>query len=268
MIKSIMHCKIEHSLSYRRNMYMGLAILMVVCYHMVACQLNIGLLEKIFSYGLSGVDIFMLLSGLGLCFSIEKNSLQQFYTNRYTKILPLFWLLVIFRYEFEIFRNGNILSGFDVICMSTTLTFYGIGNGVFVDWYLNTIILLYLLFPFFYYTIKRCGLFIVFPIMIICVYLVSFTIDNWMYQSAIGRLPIFLFAIYIHTQGYKLKKKKKTLVPYVFSFIIVSLMHKNGRVYWMAPLMIFGLIALIRQLPPPNGIQKSISWVGKYTLEI
>lgn len=78
------------SLSQYREEYMGLAITLVVLYHLYA-WCNYGFFDM-FHYGYVGVDIFMFLSGYGCCFSYNKYSSSVFYKRRFIRIYPLFFI--------------------------------------------------------------------------------------------------------------------------------------------------------------------------------
>ena len=52
---------------------MGVAALMIYFAHFYAYA-DLGLLNKLFAYGNWGVDVFLLLSGFGMCHSMSKSS--------------------------------------------------------------------------------------------------------------------------------------------------------------------------------------------------
>ena len=84
-------------LSKYRSELMGLAALWVMLFH--AFQLNIGFapLRLLKSFGYAGVDIFVLLSGMGLCMSFVKRDgepLRTYFLRRAGRILPAYWLTV------------------------------------------------------------------------------------------------------------------------------------------------------------------------------
>lgn len=55
----------------------GIAMTLVLLYHMFVMDSTISLL-KIFFAGYLGVDMFFILSGYGLCFSLNNNSISSF----------------------------------------------------------------------------------------------------------------------------------------------------------------------------------------------
>ena len=73
-----------------KPLFLGIAILMVLFYH----QPVDGVINNIYFYpGFLGVDIFMFFSGLGLCYSLKKNSVSVFYKHRMKRIIPLYVIL-------------------------------------------------------------------------------------------------------------------------------------------------------------------------------
>ena len=81
-------------LSEYRGLLMGFAILIIVIYHFC----NKGgttLIDKgiraLFSQGYVGVDIFMVVSGLGLTYScLKRFNLKEYYIKRWVRIFPFF----------------------------------------------------------------------------------------------------------------------------------------------------------------------------------
>lgn len=71
---------LRQSINEDRMIYYGIAILLVVLYHLY-CQTQLAIVAP-FKYGMIGVDLFLFFSGYGLCFFYEKNSLKDFYKRR------------------------------------------------------------------------------------------------------------------------------------------------------------------------------------------
>jgi peptidoglycan/LPS O-acetylase OafA/YrhL len=136
-----------------RTLSMGIAIAMVVMYHLF-CVDKIKPLS-VFYPGFLGVDIFLFVSGYGLCYSFKKNSLKTFYTRRYKRILPIYVVTALIL-TIAAISKGHNMSIFDVVCNITSLSYYGIG-GVFIDWYLSTLMVLYLVFPLLLKLVNRGG---------------------------------------------------------------------------------------------------------------
>lgn len=132
---------------------MGIAILLVTFYHLYCVGLR-PLYMHAFRIGYIGVDIFILLSGFGLCYSYNKNDLQSFYRKRFLRIYPLYFVSALFHTSFNVIVLKNKESIWDGFCDLTTLSYYRLG-GHHVEWYLSALFLFYALFPLFYYVVKK-----------------------------------------------------------------------------------------------------------------
>ncbi len=119
----------------------GIAILMVMLYH----QPPEGLISGIYFYlGFAGVDIFLLFSGFGLCYSFNKYNLLLFYKRRLVRVFPMLLLLGFF-----VSFNYTGYTVWDYICNMTTLYYYHLGGDIY-EWYLASLLLFYLIFPLLY----------------------------------------------------------------------------------------------------------------------
>lgn len=132
-------------LSEYRQELMGLAMLMVVFHHLAIPDLGrvIGFFH---SNGGFGVDIFLLLSGMGLYYSTRNGiNLRKFYYKRFVRIFPLYFVIVgIFSVIY-----GNSFS--DFILKATTIGYWT--EGKMFDWFIPNIVALYILFPVFHFAI-------------------------------------------------------------------------------------------------------------------
>ena len=121
---------------------MGIASLLVLMSHFIIFPDNkyISVLQ---SHGIIGVDIFLFLSGFGLCSSLQRNdNILTFYRKRLIRIFSVFLPLSLI-YVFLTFENveGAVLN-------MTTLG-YWVGHD-YLEWYTPAILFLYVLFPCFY----------------------------------------------------------------------------------------------------------------------
>lgn len=136
-------------ISLYRSHLMGIAMLMVVFHHLPV-EINNPIFHYIKQNAGFGVDVFLLLSGMGLYFSMSKDgsTLKQYYVNRMIRIFPIYVLVI---------AGVMIVTGtFDWIKFFLQVTTIGWWTtGVCYDWFIPTIVLLYLLFPLFYCNVLK-----------------------------------------------------------------------------------------------------------------
>lgn len=137
-------------LSTYRNLLMGLAAIGVFVMHFIvqgvlALPSPIKKIETVLLlWGSSGVDVFCLLSGFGLFYSLEKNpKLSQYYKKRVIRVYIPFLLITIPGYLF--FLKISIKK-----CLIKWTTLYLWVSGNDGTWFVSFIIVMYLLSPIIY----------------------------------------------------------------------------------------------------------------------
>lgn len=182
---SIMQLK---DISIYRSELMGWAILWIMMLHFGFS--TIWPLGFIAQYGYAGVDIFMFVSGFGLSFSLDKKtSLWDFYLRRIVRIFPAYYMVGIIA-SLLIFHD----SLFQYLFRYSTIGFWT--GGVFNDWYVPSIILLYLFSPF----LKRIRIIgqaiLAFLLLVVSYLLVDLyeVIDSEHY-FLLYRIPAFLYGM-------------------------------------------------------------------------
>lgn len=131
-------------LSRYRQELMGLAMLMVVFHHLTIPQCG-SVMDFLHSNGGFGVDIFLLLSGMGLYYSTRKGlNLRTFLYIRLVRIFPLYILVVV---SVALIKGQGVV---DILYMASTLG-YWLGKPCY-DWFIPTIVVLYMLYPVFHWT--------------------------------------------------------------------------------------------------------------------
>lgn len=109
-------------ISKYRGAIMGFAALWILFFHewvtlFVNNQVGVNIEGYLKRIGFCGVDIFLLLSGIGLTFAIRKGNVLTFYYRRIKRILLPFLVMAIIRCPW---RNGPSLSSGKI---SPALTF-------------------------------------------------------------------------------------------------------------------------------------------------
>ncbi len=277
-------------LSSERQTTMGFAILWVMFFHSTGNYGNFPVLAKIKSFGNLGVDIFLLLSGIGLYFSAQRLSQETggrwivpFYRKRFLRILPatIFCLFPWYCY----LNWGQRVNIFRFILDVTSLSYWIDGNNQ--GWYVALTIVLYLFYPLFYTVIikgKRKAPFYCFVLIAIDISIntiIAIFQPDWFgrVNLAICRVPMFIAGCFL---GVKVKEKKEQNLlpiicfPFIVVFVVILLKYKEPlRVYgiWRYLTGALGfcvavVLSAVFRFVHGRWISKFFCFFGKYTLEL
>lgn len=177
----------------RRTELMGMAILWVVLFHS-KLQLH-GVPDTVQAIGYGGVDIFFLMSGIGLYYSLQKSDqILPFYGRRARRIfpayLPFITIWLIYMIQTSEWRTDIILK---VIAGNLFMTGWLSGIGAQFNWYVQVIFWVYLTAPLFYRLVVSLtkkwqkGLLLVWAVLLG----IAFWTDNNLLMG-VSRLPVFL----------------------------------------------------------------------------
>jgi len=149
-------------ISTYRSELMGWSILWIMMLHFTFNQVKpLGFIAQ---YGYAGVDIFLFVSGFGLFISLEKdNNLLNYYRKRLLRILPTYYILG--------FITNLLLTHDDILMFLFRYSTIGFWIGKeYAEWFIPSIILLYILAPFIKKLIDN-KLFILISILIVGIYI-------------------------------------------------------------------------------------------------
>lgn len=143
-------------LSRYRGELMGIAMLWVMLFH--AYELDTGFLPLYLlrGTGAAGVDIFLLLSGMGICCSLTRRGAEppgRYLSRRLRRLLPAFWL-VVGLYSAALAAAGRITP--DVIFWNLSTLYYWLAVPGGFNWYISAILAFYLLTPLYFRLFRRC----------------------------------------------------------------------------------------------------------------
>lgn len=137
-------------LSRYRQELMGVAgIWILLSHYLFTWPESLYIVKRICDYGNAGVEMFLIVSGVGLYYSYSKSkSLPQFYIRRLVRLLIPYVLIAV---PFWVWRDAIGYGNFwmDLSCLSLPL------KGTVVLWYIPTIAVFYLAFPLVDYWIHR-----------------------------------------------------------------------------------------------------------------
>lgn len=203
-------------ISTYRSELMGWAIIWIMMLHFTFTQIKpLGFIAQ---YGFAGVEIFMTVSGLGLYFSLDKNSnIWIFYRKRVFRIFPTYYILGILA-SILLFHD-NILN---YLYRYSTVGFWT--SGPYWEWFVPSIVVLYIIAPLLKKTIDN-GRFIIIVSLSIIIYAVSyFIIANEIIEAKdphfflLYRIPAFMFGM---VNAYWIKSN--TSIKYYFLLLLIGL---------------------------------------------
>lgn len=256
-------------LSTYRSELMGWSILWIMMLHFRF--ITIKPLGFIAQYGFAGVDIFMFVSGLGLFFSLYKRpALRSFYLKRARRIFPTYYLIGIL--ASSLLFSDNIIT---YLFRYSTIGFWT--NGAYFEWFIPSIVILYLLSPAIFYLMHR------YPVLLwtgsILILVLSYFVVR--YQLLSGEHYFFFYRIPAFVGGMACGKLiHENHSPHLFLllailgipfFVIFLPMHhsiylfKYYALFFLLPTFLIIICSVCKLLEPLNTILRKI---GEASLEI
>ena len=277
----MMQQKIDNlsALSKYRSELMGIAIIWIVLFHS-----NISAPDNFFlrvlwylfvSFGGGiGVDIFFILSGFGLFYSvkfIDKEVISRnwggWIVKRMKRILPSYLIVAILYY---------ILKG--DFCLYNLCQLNFLVNGIRDFWFIPAIVICYLLFPLFYQIGKKIGFRNMMIVSTLIVVAVTYALNyfNPIYYSKIEiflqRIPCFVLGIY---WGYLsvINSYKEYYLGIIFSVLLIPVCmytHFVGSSRWTFFFMtiVFIQVLLLLLIYLGNTLKTILQYLGKRSLQI
>lgn len=203
-------------LSRRRNDLFGISIVSIVIFHY--CLLSKLGAAKVFValVGSVGVPIFLILSGMGLFFSMSKNpSLKDFYKKRLVRVLIPYAIVasVHFLIEAVILGKGDIIGFLRGIFF---VDFFTKGDSQF--WFIAFILIMYIFFPLLFKLFQSGKYNFLKLVILICAAVgLNFALSRvapQLYDNIevmLTRIPAFVCGVYI---GEKVYNKRAVQIPF------------------------------------------------------
>lgn len=258
-------------ISTHRSELMGWAILWIMALHFTFTQIKpLGFIAQ---YGFAGVDIFMMVSGLGLYYSLDKDChLARYYKKRFMRIFPTYYIIGIIP-SLLLFNDD-----FSTYLFRYTTIGYWIG-APYEEWYVPAIVMLYLIAPIIKKAIDYRMFLLVILSTIVILSVVYYITDNAIIFNRghfflLYRIPAFVLGM---TCAYWIKNKvtKKYFVWLVFVgipfFTIFFPRHHdiyNYKYYSLLFLLPFFTIMLILFSKNAKNLSTVVSKIGNASLEI
>lgn len=259
-------------ISTYRSELMGWAIVWIMMLHFTFTQIKpLGFISQ---FGFAGVEIFMLVSGLGLYFSLDRDDcIGRFYKRRLLRIFPTYYIIGIFASLFLF--NDNILT---YLFRYSTIGFWT--RGTYWEWYVPSIVVLYLLAPFLKILIdKRLFIFIaIFSIIFLCISYVI--VDKEVVETRephfflLYRIPTFILGMVC---AYWMKRNVSPKYFYLILLIGIPCFallfphhheiynYKYFSIVFLLPTFILCFVTISKYV---KVIQPLFSCIGKASLEV
>lgn len=274
-------------ISKHRSVLMGIAIIWILFFH-TRIVLSNPILIFIKEIGYAGVDIFAFLSGMGIFYSLSNNDDSvSFYKRRLYRIAPQYYLMLsLFLVFFGTNYSLSEIIG-NIFCLNIW-----IGNTKYVYWYVQAILVWYLMSPILFKIINKNKIYTVMLILILYVVSIAF----WKHDAlmAMSRFPVFVIGMAFAKDNLtnnsfaenKSFLRKKFIALFLILaagiFLIKFLLNNcvgylwNYGMYWypfvfIAPSLCMIISELIDLLEKFYGIEqlvKGMKIIGKSTYEI
>jgi len=188
-------------ISDNRSFIMGIAIIWVALYH-IPTHTTIPVLRYFQDIGYGGVDIFIFVSGIGIYRSLENDSdVVSFLGRRLKRLLPsyipfiILWMVVRF-ITYQIFLTevlGNI-----------TMTGWWNGSGNQFNWYVDGILLFYLLAPYIHGILSNSNndreQLCYASLLLLLAFVISLSFLHGKLLMAMSRLPLFVLGMIVASE--------------------------------------------------------------------
>ncbi len=287
-----------HALSETRPYLMGIATIWVALYHckylnlfdspfLTATRL-LGVVTRLKTIGNCGVDLFLLLSGLGLYFSYTRllesdpHPVRTFYRRRFRRILPAVLIVTVITY--------GLTGTKDLAGWASQVFLYGfltptLEGGNF--WYFSFLLVLYLSYPVIHRLLsgKRgyAGAFAIALGSAALAVVLSSAAEGYFYSRGslmICRIPVFLLGACMGKQCLRHQKISGLIplaaIPASILLILLTndvpmLAQSYGRYYAycvLAASIALGHAWVFSKLKKRGLLTRGVMLIGSYSMEI
>lgn len=170
-------------ISSSRNNLMGFAIILIMLYHLGYADIfNIG------------VDVFLLLSGMGVYYSLNKDAdIESFYKKRLVRILPEFMIVSISVSLIYMILDHKTAT--ETIIMASGLSVFF--NHSFAFWFIPLILICYLISPVFYRMMSKRAVSRFFFLIAVCLICYILALLSGSAYIVFTRIPVFIIGMLI-----------------------------------------------------------------------
>lgn len=266
-------------LSKYRSELMGVAMLAVMLFH--ASDMELGIFNAPRTLGFGGVDIFVLLSAMGLAMSLMRRRQEYgaFLLRRASRVMPAY-LLVMFAYTLLLLvqKRASVSAFF----WNATLLQYWVRPEGRFNWYMTGLLVWYILIPPLTALMRRsrhrAALTLLVSAVGIAICELLYRDGYWYYMDVFFRLPVLAEGILMGF--FVLEDRKLGARDYaawglcVAAGALWALVWIKGYTVWAAYMFPFTtvpaclLICLVLDRLPLGAVRRALRFVGENSLEI
>lgn len=268
-----------------RNEIFGFAAIWIILFHIYD---NIGFIHfrysflfgSILSIGNCGVDIFLILSAIGLHRSIEKNDVKTFYKNRLLRIAVPYLITAIPYFVWYDFLFAK--DGLWQFLLNLSSVNYWLSPKNYPIWYVSFVVILYALYPWIHridVKTRHIATAALIAVAVLAEYYFLIT-DSIIYtnaERALSRIPVFLLGVIM--APYVLEGKRIPLYQVIlaaaawiggFLLVIFGGLHLVMVRYLYAVLAVSFLIlfSFIRKYVSLKPLYRCLGWLGAISFEL
>jgi len=260
-------------ISENRSTIMGLSIIAIILFHQ---DYITGFPLSVFQYyGYWGVDVFLLLSGMGLVNSLRKYPVRTYYRRRLLRLFPACLLCGIMKCTIILLLSILSLLPYDTVPINWLSPFS-------MDlWFIRAIIIYYLISPFLNILLQKNTWLTI--TIIACLYLTNelfFRVHDSNSPSwIIERLPIFSIGMLLMIKKNILNSRNLVLSFFFFLIAVVTVYIYKGDIYSTVPWaimmgaltlgttsMVYSITNIVKRLP--LNLLLPFKWIGNLSLEL
>lgn len=273
------------NLKKSRSLIMGLAILWVAFYHIPWVD-SVPVLDFVHDIGYIGVDVFLLISGIGACHSIGQRGRKGYLLQRAKRILPgLLPVLLIWSAGMLALGAMSVRQFFG----SVTLLGWWHGSELQLNWYFSAVWMYFLLAAVLYRPVVQGKHPMVFVLLVSLLGFAAMRLTPfWHHPTAYSRIPIFFVGMLlgrVELQGTVNEKRLRlllySLIP-VGLFLTVMTWHSWGSRFgtslglWWYPFLLVvpggvfltaDAVCAIRRWRPAEMMMKPLAALGDASSE-
>ncbi|HEY1763362.1 MAG TPA: acyltransferase [Opitutaceae bacterium] len=254
----------------------GLAIILIILYHAGGV-----LVWQNFFHGDIGVDLFVILSGLGLGLSSRSESGGQFLKRRLIRIMPAYWIVLTAFLAANTYILQIPYSPFNIVTHYVGIhACFGDAIGFSVDdsfWFITLILGLYLLYVPMRGVLRRPDLLVLFGGILSAA--VAYAYWSTGQSGCFGHIGLRLPGFFAGLLAGRLLREGRLEVPLspAFAaglFILVYVPYTHGIVFYTevtAFALAMGYLFLWKSAAPANlraRVSGFLAFFGTYSLEI